>query len=269
MSTRADSRPTSRTALVTGASSGFGFELARLLARDRYNLVMIARNRQKLEEAAAEISARYNVSAHVIAKDLAQPDAPDQIFREVQDAGIAIDVLVNNAGFAGYGDFSESDTQHLLQMMQVNIVALTHLTRLFLPHMVEQGSGRIINMASLAAFVPGPLMAVYYASKAYVLSFSEALENELAGTGVQVSVLCPGPTRTGFQERAQMEQSKLVAGDIMDVRTAARQVYRSVKKNQVVVVPGLSNKLFVFALRFLPRALATRLIRNAQESTSA
>ena len=183
--------------------------------------------------------------------------------------GIDVDVLVNNAGYALYGAFTETDLADELAMIQVNIVALTHLTKLLVRKMVARKDGRVLNVASTAAFQPGPLMAVYYATKAYVLSFSEALANELSGTGVTVTALCPGPTKTGFQARAQMEESKLVRGkEIMTSETVARAGYAGMMKGKTVVIPGMSNKMLAQAVRFLPRNTVTKMVRNAQERAS-
>ncbi|MCA9929933.1 MAG: SDR family oxidoreductase, partial [Anaerolineales bacterium] len=197
-----------QTALITGASGGIGYELARKIAQQGHNLVVVARSESKLMKLAQDFNKQFGVNVTVMVKDLAQSAAPDEIYNELQANEIDVDILVNNAGFASYGLFHELDRQKELNMMQVNMVALTHLTHLFLPGMVERGYGRILNIASTAAFQPGPLMAVYYATKAYVLSFSEAIANELDGTGVTVTALCPGPTESGFQARAAMEDSK-------------------------------------------------------------
>jgi len=202
--------PTNKTALITGASGGIGLELAKLFARDRFNLVLVARSRDKLDQLAAELSRKYDMKTLVIAKDLSDHNAPQEVYDEVVKAGIDVDILVNNAGYTMLGKFVELGVQEQMQMAQVNIMTLTHLTRLFLPGMVERGYGNVLNVASTAAFQPGPLMAVYYASKAYVLSFSEAIGNELRGTGVTVTVLCPGPTRTGFQSRGGVEGARLL-----------------------------------------------------------
>ncbi|HEX8231246.1 MAG TPA: SDR family oxidoreductase [Chloroflexia bacterium] len=257
---------TGKTALVTGASGGIGYELARLLARDGYNLVLVARSADKLNEMKQHYEARAGIRVHVIVKDLAQPSAPQEIFDELQREGIAVDVLVNNAGFTEFGKFVETSLEKELQLMQVNIVTLTHLTKLFLPGMVERGWGKVLNLASTAAFFPGPLMAVYYASKAYVRSFSEALWVELEGTGVTVTVLCPGPTETGFQKRGNMEDSRLVAGrKIMDARTVARIGYRAMMKGRMLVVTGLRNWVNVEATRFIPDKMLARTVLRAQD----
>lgn len=257
---------TGRTALITGASSGIGYELARLFARDGYDLVLVARGADKLNEMKQQYESKAGIRVRVIPKDLAQPSAPQEIFEELQREGVAVDVLVNSAGFTVFGRFTETDLEQELQLMQVNIVALTHLTKLFLPGMVERGWGRVLNLGSTASFFPGPLMALYYASKAYVLSFSEALWVELEGTGVSVTALCPGPTETGFQKRGNMEDSRLVAGrKILDVRTVARTGYRALMKGQMLVVVGLKNWVLVEATRFLPHKVLGRSILRAQE----
>ncbi len=188
-----------KTALITGASSGIGYELSKLFAQDSYDLVLIARSENKLQDLAAKLQNEFGSQVKVIVQDLGINFAPKTIFSQLQEENITIDVLVNNAGFATYGLFTETDLQAELEMMQVNMVALTHLTKLFLPGMVQRRQGKILNIASTAAFQPGPLMAVYYATKAYVLSFSEAIANELIGTGVTVTVLCPGQQNQVFK----------------------------------------------------------------------
>ena len=256
-----------QTALITGASGGIGYELAKLFAQDGYNLVLVARSGQKLTQIADDFKQKYGTAAKVIAKDLSIPTSPEEIFTELQQESIKIDVLVNNAGFASYGLFNEIDLTSELQMMQVNVVCLTYLTKLFLKDMVKQGSGRILNLASTAAFQPGPLMAVYYATKAYVLSFSEAIANELEGTGVTVTALCPGPTESGFQQRASMEDSKLVSGQkIMDAETVAKIGYRSLLEGKTVIIPGVKNKILAESVRFTPRKMVTKLVRSMQEN---
>jgi short-subunit dehydrogenase len=214
------------------------------------------------------LQRRHGVTVRVLAYDLAQPAVPAQIAARLQQDDLAIEVLVNNAGFATYGPFIATDLATELEMIQVNVVALTQLTKLLLPGMVQRRSGRILNVASTAAFQPGPLMAVYYATKAYVLSFSEALANEVRGSGVRVTALCPGPTRSGFQSRAQMEGSRLVRGELMDAATAARAGYAGLMQGKTVVIPGLRNRLLVEVVRFTPRALVTQVVRRMQERVS-
>ena len=202
-----------------------------------------------------------------IARDLSKASAVDEIYEEATAAGMAVDVLVNNAGFPVFGLFVETDLQTELEMLEVNVMALTALAKLFLKGMVERRAGRILNLASTAAFEPGPLMAVYYASKAYVLSFSEALANELRGTGVTVTVLAPGPTRTGFQKRGVMEDSRLVQGNIADAASVALAGYRGLMAGKTIVIPGFSNKLIPWVVRLSPRGVVTRVVRRMQERT--
>ena len=257
----------SKTALITGASGGIGYELALLFARDRFDCILVARSRDKLTELAARLESEYRVKTLVIAKDLSRTTAVDEIYEEVTAASMQVDVLVNNAGFPVFGLFAETDLRVELEMLQVNVIALTALTKLFIKGMVERRAGRILNLASTAAFVPGPLMAVYYASKAYVLSFSEALANELRGTGVTVTALAPGPTRTGFQKRGQLEDSRLVQGQIADAASVALAGYHGLIAGKTIVIPGFTNKLVPWIARLSPRGAVTRVVRRMQERT--
>ena len=258
-----------KTALITGASGGIGLEFARVFAREGYNLVLIARSEGKLNQLATELKNKHNIQVRVMAKDLVSVAASQEIFDTLTGDRIQIDVLINNAGFAGFGHFAtETKLEDELQMMQLNMVTLTLLTKLFLKPMVERRSGKILNVASTASFQPGPLMAVYYATKAYVLSFSEAIARELEGTGVTVTALCPGPTESGFQQRAAMEDSKLISNATMPMMTSAavaEQGYRGLMSGKTVVIPGLTNKVGALLPRFVPRGTATRIIMNMQE----
>lgn len=255
-----------QTALVTGASSGIGRDLAGLFARDGHDLVLVARDSRRLAELADELQKLHDVRAHVLVADLSDTGAPLAIMRWLEERRIHPDFLVNNAGFGGSGPFAQSDLAHELAMMQVNMVALTHLTKLVLPAMIAKRRGRILNVASTAAFQPGPLMAVYYATKAYVLSFSEALSNELRGSGVTVTALCPGPTRTGFQAEAKIEGSRLVRGPLMmESAAVARSGYRGMMRGKPVVIPGVLNWLLVQAVRITPRNLVTAISRALVE----
>ena len=255
-----------QTALVTGASGGIGWELARAFAAGGYDLVLVARSAGKLEQLAGELRDRHGVAVRVLAKDLAGPGAPDEIFQELEGAGVAVDALVNNAGFATFGPFAETDLASELEEIQLNVVTLTHLTKRFLPGMLARRRGGVLNVASTAAFQPGPQMAVYYATKAYVLSFSEALAEELRGSGVTVTALCPGPTATGFQARAEMQDSGLFTGPlkVMGAAAVARAGYEGFRKGNRIVIPGLINKLGVQSVRVSPRALVTRLVGAMQ-----
>ena len=249
-------------AVVTGASSGIGLELARIFARERYDLVLVARNQPALEHIAAELRTMRGVRVDIIAADLSTPEAPQQIYEQ---AG-RTDILVNNAGFGVYGEFADSPVEDDIGLLRLNIEALVVLTRLFLPGMLQTRKGRIMNVASTAAFQPGPLMALYYASKAFVLSFSEAIANELEGSGVTVTALCPGPTATGFQARARMEDSNLLKRmQVMDAATVAEAGYRGMIAGKTIVIPGTRNWLVAESVRFAPRKLVTRIARSMQE----
>jgi short-subunit dehydrogenase len=254
------------TALVTGASVGIGEELARLLSQNGHDVVLVARDRHKLEVLAEELSRDNHCRARSLAVDLVDPATPKQLTDTLQQEGVQVDLLVNNAGFGSYGPFAEMDLAGQLRMIQLNVSALTHLTGLVLPGMLGRRSGRILNVGSTAGFQPGPLMAVYYATKAYVLSFSEALANELEGSGVSVTCLCPGPTKTEFQSRAQMEGSKLVsAGNMMTAADVARSGFNAMMQGRPVVIPGLRNRLMAQSVRLVPRRTVTRIVRNMQE----
>jgi len=255
----------SKTALITGASGGIGYELALLFARDGFDCILVARSRDKLDELAARLESEFRVTTLVVARDLSKPSAVDEVYEEVSAASMNVDVLVNNAGFPVYGRFIDTDLQTELDMLQVNVAALTALTKLFVRGMVGRRNGRILNLASTAAFVPGPLMAVYYASKAYVLSFSQALANELKGTGVTVTALAPGPTRTGFQERGSLEDARLVRGQIADAASVALAGYRGLMAGKSVVIPGWGNKLLPVVVRLSPRTVITRVSRRLLE----
>jgi len=238
------------TALITGASVGIGYELAKLFARDGHDLVLVARDRARLEAVASELSA---VKVRVVVKDLAELASPGEIHDELERSGAAVDFLVNNAGFGSLGALAESDLPTQMRMIQVNIGAPTALMRLFLPGMIERGGGRILNVASTAAFVPGPYMSVYYASKAYVLSHSVAVAREVKGSGVTVTALCPGPTRTEFQKRAGMEEARLFRAGVMNAASVARAGYEGMMRGKLIVIPGLLNRLSALASRILPR----------------
>jgi uncharacterized protein len=252
--------------LITGASSGIGMELARIFARNNYDLVIIARNEEKLHALAKELEEKNKIKVKVIAKDLRGPNAVHLLYSQLKHENINIDILINNAGFGTFGHFVEADLGKQIEMLQLNIVALTQLCHQFGKDMVKAGKGQILNVASTAAFQPGPLMAVYFASKAYVLSFSEALHNELSGKGVNVSCLCPGMTETGFQKTAVMEEAGLVKGKrMMSASEVAEMAFIGLKKNQTIIIPGFKNKLLAFSVRFAPRSLVTKIIRSMQE----
>jgi hypothetical protein len=249
------------TVLVTGASSGIGGALARLFAAGGARLVLVARSREKLEQLAAELRQGQGVESRVMVRDLADPAAPAAICDELQSAGVEVDVLVNNAGFGATGPFAEIPLARQLDMLQVDLVALTHLTRLLLPPMIQRHRGGVLNVASTAAFQPGPNMAVYFAAKAYVLSLSEALFEELASAGVVVTCLAPGPTATGFFRAANMERARLARMGLADVDAVARAGYRGFRRGKRLVVPGFRNRLTAACARLAPRGLVLRIAK--------
>jgi hypothetical protein len=255
-----------RRALVTGAGGGIGRELARLLAADGYDLVLVARGRESLDQVARELAAPGR-GITVLPADLAQPGAAQALFDEVNGRGLHIHVLVNNAGVGTHGAFHEIPVERDVALLELNMVSLSVLAKLFLGPMVARGSGRVLNVASLAGFQAGPFMATYAASKAYVLSFSEAIACELRGTGVTVSALCPGPVPTGFQKAAGNERTRLNRGPVMDAATVARIGYRGLMRGQTIILPGLRTKLMAYSTRLAPRQLVTavakRLLRPA------
>lgn len=243
------------TALVTGGSSGIGLELARRLASKGYRLIMVAQNQERLAAAADTIRKEWDVEVIALAKDLADSGAPEEIVREIRGLELEVDVLVNNAGFAQGGRFYRMDPHQIERMMAVNIGALTRLTRLILPDMVLKGKGKILNLASLGSFVPGPYNAVYCASKAYVLSLSRALAVELRGTGVTVTALCPGSTRTRFAATANMEDTLLFKVGVMEPKQVAKAGYQAMERGRTVTIPGLITKKLVFLTRLFPMNL--------------
>src|SRR5579864_3506920 len=254
-----------QTVLITGASGGIGYELAKLFARDHYNLVLVARSADKLAQVATELQA-HNVTIKTIALDLAQLPAPKFLFDQLQVERISVDFLINNAGFGAYGEFAEMPIDEILGQISLNIIALTELTRLFLPSMIARCNGRIMNIASTAGFQPGPLMAVYYATKAYVISFSEAIANELHNSGVTVTCFCPGATHTGFAKRAGTENSRLfkqLGG--MSAEKVALDGYRAVMEGRTLAISGLHNWAVAQSTRFAPRKMVTAVSRWVAE----
>ena len=250
------------TVLITGASSGIGLELAKCFAAGGSRLVLVARNTPALEALAEGLRRDCRIEAIVLTADLSLPETPGKIYSELKGRGIVVDVLVNNAGFGAHGMFSELPLQQQLQMIQVNVTALTELTGLFLPGMVERRLGGVLNVASVAGFVPGPGMAVYYATKAYVLSFTEALASELAGTGVKVMALCPGPTETNFGKVARVNGARLVRVASMNAKEVALEGYAAFCNGRAVVVSGWRNRLLVLLVRLMPRLFVRRIVKK-------
>jgi uncharacterized protein len=238
-------------AIVTGASGGFGLEFSKFLAADKIDLVMIARSGDKLEALAADIRAQHGVNVETIALDLSLQDAASRVFERVPDC----DILINNAGFANNGAFDRLDETEIRGEIVLDVLTLTELTRKYLPKMRARGNGKIMNIASTAGLLPGPFMAVYYASKAYVVSFTQAIAEEMRGSGVTITLACPGATATGFGERAKMQKTMLFNGPLADATATARTMYRAMKKGQEFVIPGLMNKVLAVTPHITPRRL--------------
>jgi len=248
-----------KTALVTGASGGIGKSIAEQFAADGVNLIITARSLDRLEAIAADWQTRYRVTVTPVQGDLAKPGGAQKLFDEVTGRGLSIDYLVNNAGMGVFGLFREAELAAVVDMLELNMVSLTVLTKLFLEQLIA-ARGKIMNVASMAGFMPGPYMANYFATKAYVVSFSDALAYELRGTGVTVTALCPGVTETGFFDAAAMHHSGLVKNQKLPTADeVARAGYRAMQRGQVIYVAGFLNRLVVGGVRFLPRWLVTRI----------
>ncbi len=241
------------TALITGASSGIGLEMARVFASHGHNLVLVARNEARLEALAAELRASKGVDVRIIPKDLSSSRAAKEIYDQLKQEAVRVDILVNNAGMIVYGNFHENDWENERKMIGVNLLTPTALTKLFVRDMVQRGRGRILNVGSNGSFIPSPLNGVYSATKAYVLSLTEAMAEELVGTGVTATALCPGATRTELQQRAGMADVWLLRVGVMEAAEVARIGYRAVMAGKRVAIPGLFTQLQIFFTRLLPR----------------
>jgi short-subunit dehydrogenase len=248
-----------QTVLVTGASSGIGLELAKKFAQPGDTIVLVARGKEKLEKLAGELRRNYKVHAEVVEADLCNPSAPDEIVQELNRRQLDVDILVNNAGFGAMGPFAELDLQRQLDMVTVNVSAVVHLTRLLLPGMIARNSGGVLNVASTASFQAGPNMAIYYATKAFILSFSESLHEEVSGTKLHVTCLCPGPTDSGFVAAASMEGINLFKFGTQSAATVAHVGYIAFQRNQAIVVSGFKNKLIAWGAKFSPRSVARKI----------
>lgn len=254
------------TALITGASNGIGLELAKIHASKGGDLVLVARNKTKLDKLKAELESQYKVTVYTIGKDLSVVNSAKEVYEETSKQNIQIDYLINNAGFGDFGMFAETDWNKELQMINLNITTLTQFTKQYLKDMVKRNGGKIMNVASTAAFQSGPTMAVYYATKAYVLSFSEAVDNEIRDKGISITALCPGATESGFQAAAAMEESALVKGKkLPTAKEVAEYGYASMLKGKTIAIHGLMNYLMANSVRFLPRALVVKLTRKIQD----
>jgi len=254
-----------KTALITGATRGIGYELTKLFASDSYNLVLVARDKHKLNEIKESFSKKYNIEILIIEKDLSVPNAANEIFNETLEKQIIVDVLVNNAGIGDFGKFHTKNLSKITDILQINIISLTELTRLFIDTMVTKKEGKILNISSMAAFQPGPYMAVYYASKAYVQSFSEAITSELKGTGVIVTTLCPGPTKSGFQHKVGSEGSKLSKYNLLcSSEEVAKSGYKALQSGKEVEIPGFFNYSLIRTAKIIPRKTKAQIISKLQ-----
>jgi hypothetical protein len=249
----------SETVLITGASSGIGLELARCFATDGCRLILLARNSDALETLAGELRQAHQIETLVLTADLSRPETPARVFKELQGRGIKVDILVNNAGFGANGTFSGLPLPRQLEMIQVNITALTNLAGLFLPGMIERRRGGVLNVGSLAGFLPGPGMNVYYATKAFVLSFTEALAEELVGTGVTATALCPGPTATNFGNISHGQKMRRLNTPKMPAATVASCGHRAFRRGKPLAIPGRQYQVLLFLLRFLPRGFVRKM----------
>jgi uncharacterized protein len=250
------------TVLITGASSGIGLELAKCFAADGSRLVLVARNQTALEQLAEELRQTNKIETLILPADLSLPEAPKQIFDKLAAQNISVDILINNAGFGLHGWFTELPLQRQLEIIRVNVNALTELTGLFLPEMLQRRAGGILNVGSVAGFVPGPGLAIYYATKAFVQSFSEALAEELDGSGVSVTVLCPGPTETNFSAVARGQKVRTASRSTMSARDVARIGHAAFRAKKAISVPGSSNKALIALARLLPRSAIRRIVKN-------
>ncbi len=258
-----------KTALITGASNGIGLELAKIHASKGDNLVLVARNITALEALKSTLEKQYQIKVYIIGKDLSAPNAAQEVYNETTKQHILVDYLINNAGFGDFGMFTETNWDKELQMINLNITTLTHFTKLYLQEMVTRKSGKIMNVASTAAFQSGPQMAIYFATKAYVLSFSEAVNNEVSDKGVTITILCPGATESGFQAAAAMEDSALFKGRKLPTsKEVAEYGYKAMMKGKTVAIHGLMNNIMATAVRFFPRALIVKITRKIQDKVS-
>ena len=257
-----------KTVLITGASSGIGYEFAKIYAKKGYNLVITARRKNNPDRIKQELeSFDTSICVDIIVLDLSKQNSAKELYEVVKQRGILIDTLINNAGFGVYGNFIETDIEKEIDMIELNIKSLVVLTKLFLKDMVSRNNGTIINVASTAAFQPGPLMSVYYASKSFVLSFTEAIRNEVRDTNVNISVLCPGPTDTEFEKSASLEESSLFTKlKVMKPEKVAIIGYKGINRNKSVIIPGILNNILITFNKIIPRALVINIVRKLQES---
>jgi len=243
--------------LITGASSGIGFELAQLFAKNRHNLILVSRREDKLKQLAIDLKKTYKIKILTLSLDLSHTNATEEIFRQVKEKTISVNYLVNNAGFYVKGAFSETSWEEEEKLIQLQCLNHTHFTKQFLPDMIKKGKGGILNVASTGSFVPGPYNAIYCAIKSFVLSFSEALAEEVSGSGITITALCPGGTYTNFQDFSKRKKSFVFP--IMEASKVAEIGYKALMKGKRIAIPGMANKIQVFFMRFIPRNLVSKL----------
>ncbi|MCD3245753.1 SDR family oxidoreductase [Clostridium botulinum C] len=251
-----------KTVLITGASSGIGYELSKVFAKNGYNLILVARSIEKLNKLSNEIIEKFNVKVKIIQKDLTLISSAEEVFNEVNNENIQVDILINNAGAGVCGEFHKIDYRKDIEIIQLNIASVTILTKLFSKEMIKNAYGKILNVASTGAYQPGPYIAVYYATKAYVLSFSEALRNELSEYGITVSTLCPGSTRTGFSKSAGKAEIKVA----MDAKYVAISAYNGLMKSKRIIIPGINNKVAIFLSKLVPGSLSAYFVKKIQKT---
>jgi len=246
--------------IITGGTEGIGLELARFFAHDKHNLIIVARNKFKLEAIKSEFEKKYKISVETIQVDLSVDKACEKIIKTVEEKKLIVDNLINNAGIGSFGFFNESEDGFEEELININIIALTNLTKYFFKKMIERKNGGILNVASTAAFIGGPKMAMYYSSKAYVLSLTEALHDEAKEFGIRVSCLCPGPVKTSFQQKAGIEKSEKARRYLMDASKVAEEAYVGFFKGKAIIIPGYKNKLLVLGNKLIPRSLSRKII---------
>ncbi|WP_141324893.1 SDR family oxidoreductase [Myxococcus sp. AB025B] len=255
-----------KVALITGASAGLGEQFARRFARDGHDVILVARSAERLEALAATLQKEHGVTAHVLPADLTRPEAPEQLFAQVAERGLAVEFLVNNAGFGSAGPFLDQDVKREGEMVEVNCTALLKLTHLFARPMRERGHGRILNVASTAGFQPGPYMATYYATKAFVVSLSEALSYELKGTGVTVTCHCPGATHTEFAQRAGNDKTRLFQRTgVAKAPDVVEHAYAKMMRGRVLAIHGVANAVGAFMVRLSPRAAVRAMVAGLNQ----
>lgn len=254
-----------KSCLITGAAAGLGYEFSKLAIADGYDLILIDIDAEKLAEVKIELEKEHNQKVTTITKNLCKPSIAIEIYEQVKDA--SIEMLINNAGFGLFGEFSKTNWEREENMMNLHMLTSTHLTKLVIKDMVSAKKGKILNVSSLAAFQPGPLMAIYYASKSFLLSFTEAVAREIRGSGVSISVLCPGPTKTNFQSTVSENTSEnKIAMNMASVKAVASCGYKAFKKGKIVIIPGMMNQFLAFLPRILPRNIAASIVYKIQMS---